>query len=97
MPATAGAATTESAARRGRTRGRVGSGVPTEAVDASATPAGPGRAADPVTGPVTRPNGQTYHPRRLGDEGMPDVTALRRLREAGIPALMYGPPGTGKT
>jgi len=28
---------------------------------------------------------------------LPDVTALRRLREAGIPALLYGPPGTGKT
>jgi MoxR-like ATPase len=28
---------------------------------------------------------------------MPDVTALRKLREAGVAALMYGPPGTGKT
>jgi MoxR-like ATPase len=28
---------------------------------------------------------------------LPDVTALRRLREAGVPALLYGPPGTGKT
>src|SRR5690348_4945203 len=28
---------------------------------------------------------------------MPDVTALRALRTAGIPALLYGPPGTGKT
>ena len=25
------------------------------------------------------------------------MTALRRLREAGVPALLYGPPGTGKT
>ncbi|MFD4636897.1 AAA family ATPase [Lentzea sp. NPDC058436] len=48
-----------------------------------------------VTGPVTRPNGLTYHPRLLS--GMPDVTALHRLREAGVAALMYGPPGTGKT
>jgi nitric oxide reductase NorQ protein len=48
-----------------------------------------------VTGPVTRPNGMAYHPRMLS--GMPDVTALRRLREAGVAALMYGPPGTGKT
>jgi nitric oxide reductase NorQ protein len=44
---------------------------------------------------VKRPNGQTYHPRQLAD--LPDVAALRRLREAGIPALLYGPPGTGKT
>ncbi len=28
---------------------------------------------------------------------MPDVDALRKLRDAGIPALLYGPPGTGKT
>jgi MoxR-like ATPase len=50
---------------------------------------------EPVTGPVTRPNGTSYHPRQLS--GMPDVTALRNLRRAGVPALMYGPPGTGKT
>ncbi|MBO2460326.1 AAA family ATPase [Actinomadura violacea] len=48
-----------------------------------------------VRGPVVRPNGQTYHPRRLAD--LPDVGALRRLREASIAALLYGPPGTGKT
>jgi nitric oxide reductase NorQ protein len=48
-----------------------------------------------VTGPVTRPNGQLYHPRTLS--GLPDVTALRKLRDAGVAALMYGPPGTGKT
>src|SRR5436305_1571222 len=28
---------------------------------------------------------------------MPDVTALRKLRAAGVSALLYGPPGTGKT
>jgi MoxR-like ATPase len=50
---------------------------------------------EPVTGPVTRPNGTFYHPRLLS--GVPDVTALRNLRWAGVPALMYGPPGTGKT
>ena len=44
---------------------------------------------------MTRPNGQVYRPRVLAD--MPDVTALRALRAAGIPALLYGPPGTGKT
>ncbi len=55
---------------------------------ASPAPARPG-------GPVTRPNGQVYRPRSLAD--MPDVEALRRLRDAGIPVLLYGPPGTGKT
>lgn len=55
----------------------------------------PPKKKKPVAGPVTRPNGQTYHPRKLA--GLPDVTALRKLRDAGIPALMYGPPGTGKT
>jgi nitric oxide reductase NorQ protein len=52
-------------------------------------------AAAVVSGPVTRPNGQLYHPRQLS--GLPDVTALRRLRAAGVAALLYGPPGTGKT
>jgi nitric oxide reductase NorQ protein len=51
--------------------------------------------APTVTGPVTRPNGQLYHPRTLS--GVPDVTALCKLRDAGVAALMYGPPGTGKT
>jgi MoxR-like ATPase len=44
---------------------------------------------------VRRPNGQSYHLRSLAD--LADVDALRRLRSAGIPALLYGPPGTGKT
>jgi nitric oxide reductase NorQ protein len=62
---------------------------------APAPPATP--AAAPATAPsgVTRPNGAIYHPRALAD--MPDVDALRKLRRAGIPALLYGPPGTGKT
>jgi MoxR-like ATPase len=51
-------------------------------------------AAGTGTG-VRRPNGQTYHPRLLAD--LQDVAALRRLRDAGVPALLYGPPGTGKT
>lgn len=46
-------------------------------------------------GPITRPNGQKYHPRALAQ--LPDVEALRRLREAQVPVLLYGPPGTGKT
>jgi MoxR-like ATPase len=61
---------------------------------ASPTPPRPA-SATPVTGPVTRPNGQLYHPRKL--VGFSDVTALRKLREAGVPVLLYGPPGTGKT
>ncbi|MBV9844287.1 MAG: AAA family ATPase [Kutzneria sp.] len=76
--------------------------APTATPDPSATtpttapaPSGAGGAAAPVTGPVMRPNGMAYHPRQLS--GMPDVTALRKLREAGVAALMYGPPGTGKT
>ncbi|MEU0511603.1 AAA family ATPase [Amycolatopsis sp. NPDC006125] len=61
---------------------------------ASVPPASSARAAM-VTTPVRRPNGQMYHPRKLS--GLSDVTALRRLRAAGVSALMYGPPGTGKT
>lgn len=49
----------------------------------------------PVNGPVARPNGTSYHPRALA--GLPDVTALRKLRAAGVAVLLYGPPGTGKT
>jgi MoxR-like ATPase len=61
---------------------------------APATPV-PAPASPAAAGPVTRPNGQVYQPRSLAD--MPDVEALRRLRDAGVPALLYGPPGTGKT
>ncbi|TVT14994.1 AAA family ATPase [Amycolatopsis rhizosphaerae] len=50
-----------------------------------------------VTGPVMRPNGTEYHPRLVSGTTLPDVTALRRLRDAGVAALLYGPPGTGKT
>jgi len=62
---------------------------------ATSTPSTPPAPAALVTKPVRRPNGQMYHPRKLS--GLSDVTALRRLREAGVSALMYGPPGTGKT
>lgn len=61
-----------------------------------AAPAKP--ASPPPTGrpePITRPNGQKYHPRALAQ--LPDVEALRRLREAQVAVLLYGPPGTGKT
>ncbi|MCX2948972.1 AAA family ATPase [Lentzea sp. NEAU-D7] len=67
----------------------------TTAVPDPVAPAPKPAATAVVTGPVTRPNGLTYHPRLLS--GMPDVTALHRLREAGVAALLYGPPGTGKT
>ncbi|HEX5289034.1 MAG TPA: AAA family ATPase [Streptosporangiaceae bacterium] len=65
-----------------------------------AAPAAPAPAPSPApkpaaAGPVTRPNGQVYQPRSLAD--IPDVEALRKLRDAGVPALLYGPPGTGKT
>lgn len=62
---------------------------------APALPTAPPAAPTVVTGPVRRPNGQMYHPRKLA--GTSDVTALRTLREAGTFALVYGPPGTGKT
>ena len=59
----------------------------------AAAPAAPAPA--PAPSGVTRPNGAIYRPRALAD--MPDVDALRKLRAAGIAALLYGPPGTGKT
>jgi nitric oxide reductase NorQ protein len=69
---------------------------PSSSPSGSASGPGGGTAASPAAGgPVRRPNGQAYHPRLLAD--LPDVAALRRLRTAGIPALLYGPPGTGKT
>ena len=55
----------------------------------------PAAARPAAGGAVTRPGGQVYRPRLLAN--MADVGALRKLREAGIPALLYGPPGTGKT
>ncbi|MDT8916049.1 AAA family ATPase [Amycolatopsis sp. PS_44_ISF1] len=69
--------------------------VPRANTAAPSAPPAPQAPAALVTAPVRRPNGQMYHPRKLS--GLSDVTALRRLREANVPALMYGPPGTGKT
>ncbi|ACU75695.1 ATPase associated with various cellular activities AAA_5 [Catenulispora acidiphila DSM 44928] len=66
----------------------------TEPVTA-ATKAAPPETAVASPKSVLRPNGQAYHLRSLG--GHPDVEVLRRLRDAGVPALLYGPPGTGKT
>lgn len=60
------------------------------------TPKRPSHAPQPMRPlPVMRPNGQAYHPRALAN--LPDVEALRRLREARVAVLLYGPPGTGKT
>ncbi len=71
------------------TRTTAGEGSP------ASTRPGPDGASGAVSGPVRRPGGQLYHPRLVS--GIPDVTALRKLRAAGVPALLYGPPGTGKT
>lgn len=81
--------------------------TPPATTSATTTAAGAGKAATgpvsskekagAVTGPVLRPNGMEYHPRLVAGTSLPDVTALRRLREAGVAALLYGPPGTGKT
>ncbi|PZG15606.1 ATPase [Micromonospora craterilacus] len=63
-----------------------------------AAPRGSGRGSTSRPGrpaPVARPNGQLYHPRRLG-RGW-DIEELRRLRAQQVPVLLYGPPGTGKT
>ncbi|MGW5054816.1 AAA family ATPase [Actinokineospora sp. NPDC004072] len=74
---------------------------PSTAPTAAARPCGGGAkaggSAAVVSGPVMRPNGMEYHPRLVQGTSLPDVTALRRLREAGVAALLYGPPGTGKT
>ncbi|GIM90102.1 AAA family ATPase [Paractinoplanes toevensis] len=71
----------------------------TAAADPSTTPstAAPAAAAAPTstTGPVRRPGGIWYQPRRLA--GGRDVDVLRRLRADGIQVLLQGPPGTGKT
>ncbi|GAA3850778.1 AAA family ATPase [Amycolatopsis tucumanensis] len=67
----------------------------TTTVPTTSAPTPPPAPTALVTRLVRRPNGQMYHPRKLS--GLSDVTALRRLRAAGVSALMYGPPGTGKT
>ena len=57
----------------------------------------PTPAATPTpaaAGPVTRPNGQLYQPRALAD--MPDVEALRKLREAGCRPCWTGRPAPAR-
>src|SRR5690349_10108966 len=59
--------------------------APRPAAPAARAPV-PSPAPKPAAaGPVTRPGGQVYQPRSLAD--MPDVEALRKLRDAGVPAL----------
>lgn len=100
-------ATTVDAITDGATGGTGGGSAPsapshTPTAAPSPAAAAPSRPATPTPAPgkgkaamVVRPNGQTYHPRKLAD--LPDVAALQRLRDASIPAMLYGPPGTGKT
>lgn len=89
--ATAAQSSTQPGSRR---TARATRATATPSATSTPTPSRPA-SATPVTGPVTRPNGRLYHPRKL--VGFSDVTALRKLREAGVPVLLYGPPGTGKT
>jgi MoxR-like ATPase len=99
VPAATGAAVRPPRAARTKTSAAgaapaAGAAAATGTGGSSGAPVGP-VSAEVVSGPVLRPNGQAYHPRLLAD--VADVTALRRLRDAGVPALLYGPPGTGKT
>jgi hypothetical protein len=91
---TAPAAATPAAATRAARPARPRKPTPTTPATSGSAAGAPVTGA-PVAGPVRRPNGQLYHPRTLS--GLPDVTALRKLRAAGVPVLLYGPPGTGKT
>ncbi len=44
---------------------------------------------------ITRPNGQPYYPRTVGDRL--DVDMIREAHAQGLSVLMHGAPGTGKT
>jgi nitric oxide reductase NorQ protein len=90
-------ATTNTAAQRA-VASPPGQGHPASSPGASSPPPTTTSAVSAAGGkpaPVKRPNGQLYHPRALAN--LPDVEALRKLREANVPVLLYGPPGTGKT
>ncbi len=87
-------ATSATAQHTGAPPGPPGTAPPPGPTNSSPPPPSPPPPAS-RPGPVLRPNGQTYHPRSLAN--LPDVEALRRLREAQVPVLLYGPPGTGKT
>jgi hypothetical protein len=90
-PAAAPTPATSSAARATKKRASRSKPKPESSPATTAQP----ESIAAAPGAVLRPNGQAYHPRDLG--GHPDVEVLRRLRDAGVPALLYGPPGTGKT
>ncbi len=68
------------------TRGRRGA-----AGEAKPKPAPLARLADAIT----RPNGQPYYPRLVGDRL--DVDLIREAHAQGLSVLMHGAPGTGKT
>lgn len=63
-------------------------------VDVDADQSIPDPAATAADG-ITRPNGDLYIPRALGDTS--DVEFLRRARNAGLFVRLSSPPGTGKT
>jgi nitric oxide reductase NorQ protein len=94
-PAAPAGAPRTSAPTKPRRRPSASDTTPDSTARGDATASTDVTADKPVTGPVRRPNGQMYHPRTLS--GLPDVTVLRKLRDAGVSALLYGPPGTGKT
>ena len=88
-------ADTEAAAGAATIVRSTGTATPASTGTGTSAPPKAAKAAPARPEPITRPNGQQYHPRALGKHT--DVIALRTLREAGVPALLYGPPGTGKT
>jgi nitric oxide reductase NorQ protein len=53
------------------------------------------KAAGTPDSEVTRPNGEVYFTRSLGE--YTDVHVLRECRSADLAVLLYGQPGTGKT
>ena len=72
-------------------------------VNPKTNPAGPtagtnhGGVAMPQVGPRTRPNGQVYYPRYVGEGGPEDLALLRYARDTDAHVLLTGPPGSGKT
>lgn len=91
----AGSAPDALSALRARTSMPAGAAVPPGGGSTPA-PAPPEEdALTAATPTMERPNGETYHVRKLGKHD--DVAVLQTARKNGIPVLTYGPPGTGKT
>jgi nitric oxide reductase NorQ protein len=66
------------------------------AASTPAAPAAPGRGPHlSSVGSCIRRNGETYHPRVLGDHE--DLAVLRAAQSGKEHVLLAGPPGTGKT